>query len=191
MKEEKRLKIIDAARTELLRTGGSGFSLNQVLTNAGGSKTTLYTYFGGRDGLLKAVLLDVMNETFQQENSPLPSQPKPFLQFIARVTYKAVFSDEAIAIYRMAISEAPSSPELAKVFLQTGPQVARQMLSQSLKDFHRQKKLKVKDADMAADVFFGMILETPVLYCLLKLPLDDQEERIDEAVRVFLTAYSI
>lgn len=136
--------------------------------------------------------MDVMEETYKGDPPPTNlGQPKQFLTHMAKLSCKMVFNAEAISIYRMAVSEAMSSPDLAKKFFQTGPQVARQIMSQALKEFDKQKKLKVKNPDLAADMFFGLLIETPLLHHLLKLPfMQDEDARIEEVVRVFLTAYA-
>lgn len=191
-REAKRLNIIKAARAELLKTGGTSFSLNQVLSSAGGSKTTFYTYFGSREGLLQAVLSDVVTDSFKtDEKIDVSSTPRQILTRIALNTYSAVLSKEAVALYRMAIGEVKISPNLGRIFFNNGPMIARKLLSQVLKQFTEAKKLKVKNPDLAADIFFGMLLEGPLLNRMLVIPVkEDLDARIEESVRIFILAYS-
>lgn len=191
-RNSKKENIIKAARAELLKTGGTSFSLNQVLTAAGGSKTTFYSYFGSREGLLEAVLTDVVNDAFiNNEILQANSSPKTILTRIAQGTYDAVLSKEAIALYRMSIGEVKDSPALSKIFYENGPLVARKVLSGILKEFHDKKELKIKNTELAADIFFGMLLEGPLLNRMLLIPSkEDLEVRIDEVVRIFIAGHS-
>jgi AcrR family transcriptional regulator len=54
--DQKREQILRAAADLLLERGYAGVSVDEVVARAGGSKTNVYTYFGGKDGLFAAVM---------------------------------------------------------------------------------------------------------------------------------------
>jgi TetR/AcrR family transcriptional regulator, mexJK operon transcriptional repressor len=190
--EAKRRHLIQEARTELLKTGGTDFRLNQVLKAAGGSKTTLYTYFGGRDGLLEAVLRKSVAETLTSEKPPSEKSPKAILTALAMATYDVVFSPETLALYRMAIAESQNNPQLSKMFYESGPAVARKILGEVLADLQTKKVLQLDNLPLAADMFFGMLLEGPLMNRMLHLPRgkEDLSARAKLAVDLFLKAFS-
>lgn len=138
--ETKRQHLIKAARAELLRTGGTEFRLNQVLKAAGGSKTTLYSYFGGREGLLEAVLRETVEEFLPKADTVISQDPEIVLQEFAKATYRMVLRPETFALYRMAILESKSTPKLAKIFYKTGPAVARSALGDLLLKWNAEKE---------------------------------------------------
>ncbi|MFP5387387.1 MAG: TetR/AcrR family transcriptional regulator [Bacteriovoracia bacterium] len=192
-KAHKREHLIKEARLELIKTGGINFSMNNVLKAAGGSKTTLYTYFGGREGLMTEVLGQIVDESFSGRPEPGTTHvhPRIFLSDMAEKTFKVVLSKEALALYRMAICEAMTAPDLAKGFVTKGPAIARKVLTEVLREYDQNEELKIPDPELAADFFFGMLLEGPLLYSMLNIKVKkDLKGRTKEAVERFLKAYS-
>lgn len=188
----KRLHLIKEAKKELLRSNGTDFRLNQVLNSSGGSKTTLYKYFGGRDGLLEAVLREIVASMVPDGTKSAKKSPKEILLELALATYKVVLSPEALALYRMAIGEGKSAPKISRIFFETGPSVARKVLCGILEDLKSKDILDISDIPLAADFFFGMLLEGPLMREMLSLglPKEDLNKRAGKAVDVFVKAYS-
>lgn len=64
---QARDRILAAAREEVIARGILGMRVAQVAARAGCSITSMYRYFGSRDGLLAEVLLALYEETFESQ----------------------------------------------------------------------------------------------------------------------------
>ena len=53
---ERRAQLLEVAQKHLARDGRSGASYNQIIADAGLSKTSAYLYFDGREDLVRAVV---------------------------------------------------------------------------------------------------------------------------------------
>ena len=53
---EKQTNILHAAAEMFLERGFDAVSLDDILSRTGGSKTTLYSYYGGKEGLFAAIV---------------------------------------------------------------------------------------------------------------------------------------
>ncbi|MFZ9402478.1 MAG: TetR/AcrR family transcriptional regulator [Ilumatobacteraceae bacterium] len=63
---EARSRIIEAAREEVLNRGILGLRVANIARIAGCSITSMYRYFGSRDGVLAEVLLQLYEESFAE-----------------------------------------------------------------------------------------------------------------------------
>lgn len=64
-----RTVLLDAALTVLSRDGAESFTVRSVTEQAGCSTTGVYTYFGGKQGLVEAIFVDGF-ESFDRALSP-------------------------------------------------------------------------------------------------------------------------
>ena len=56
--EEKRLAILEAAKSVFLERGYGSASMAEVSARVGGSKQTLYSYFASKEDLFVAVMIE-------------------------------------------------------------------------------------------------------------------------------------
>src|ERR1700736_3251241 len=54
--EVRRSQILDAAAQVFLENGYGGATIDLVIERAGASKATVYSFFGGKDGLFAAIV---------------------------------------------------------------------------------------------------------------------------------------
>jgi len=60
---EVRLRILQVARAEFFAHGYSGFRMDDLATELGMSKKTLYVHFPGKDSIVRAVIDELFGET--------------------------------------------------------------------------------------------------------------------------------
>jgi AcrR family transcriptional regulator len=60
-------RVLEAARKEVVARGILGMRVARVAADAGCSITSMYRYFGSRDGLLAEVLLRIYEESFEEQ----------------------------------------------------------------------------------------------------------------------------
>jgi TetR/AcrR family transcriptional repressor of mexJK operon len=128
---------VEARTQELLQTAGALFlkngytktSLESIARAAHVAVRTIYVKFGGKAGLLHAVLADKRHRFFRSQ--PMQTDTRPFKEIVdefARNMYELLTSQEAVDMQRIVMAEAPTNPELAEAFWNGGPRQTREML---------------------------------------------------------------
>jgi TetR/AcrR family transcriptional repressor of mexJK operon len=128
-----------AARTnELIATAGHLFlehgymkvSLELIAREAHVAVRTIYVKFGGKAGLLQAVIEANRKRFFNLDQ--MDTDPRPLRTVItefSRLFHDLITAPLAMSMQRMVLAEAPANPELAKAYFDAGPHQVREMLA--------------------------------------------------------------
>jgi AcrR family transcriptional regulator len=191
--QERRDAILDAAREVFLERGFEGANLDQVIAKCGGSKRTLYAYFGNKSELFGAVVRDTSESMFDSLGAEIDDQRdlEAALKTIGRRYFAAVTRGTPLSLFRTVIREGPRFPELAQVFYQRGPQRAADKVDALLAQSEPGRRLPMRRRQVLAAHFFGLLREDRVFMpCILGLRTapDDREieDVVTQAVRIFL-----
>lgn len=129
--ETRMQELLSTAAHLFLQKGYSGVSLEMIAREAHVAVRTIYVKFGGKAGLLNAIIAGGRLRHFssmgdmQTDQRPLNQILGDFgLRFLELVSTPA-----AIELQRMVIAEARTNPELATAFHQAGPLQTRTMLT--------------------------------------------------------------
>lgn len=120
-RDSKRAAIVAAAKEVFFEEGYAGASMDQITTRSGVSKATVYAHFRSKDDLLLGVVEEVIR-SIRTRTAELPSGGdfREWLMQLGRIASSQLTSRDAIALQRLAISEAERFPEIARAFHQTG-----------------------------------------------------------------------
>lgn len=114
---KRKQEILEAARAVFLEHGYSGASIDAILARTGGSKETLYCYFGNKEGLLNALVENVAAQFSLTLDQPLAADDlEQGLLAIGRTFLPHILSAEALDCYRLLLAEAGRRPELGDLF---------------------------------------------------------------------------
>jgi AcrR family transcriptional regulator len=188
--EQRRRALLRAARDVFSKHGYEGASIEEVMRRVGGSKATLYTYFGNKEGLFLEVVREECDEFSRDLRIPAEADKdlEGTLIAIARRFLDMFIDSEALQLYRLIISEVVRFPDLARRFYEQGPRRSRQALGKYLRLQHEAGRINCPDAETAAAQFFELVL--PHLRCTLGLPPfpagQTRERHITSAVELFL-----
>lgn len=108
MVEETRAKLIQAARMAFAAKGYAAASMDDLTAEAGLTRGALYHNFGGKKGLLQAVIDQIDAEMLARLRSVQDRAENPWQGFL----------DEHIAFIEMALE-----PEIQRIMLLDGPAV--------------------------------------------------------------------
>ncbi|RAU23653.1 TetR family transcriptional regulator [Paramagnetospirillum kuznetsovii] len=188
----KREAILDAAQAAFLEDGYAATSMDGVALGACVSKATIYAHFASKDQLFAAVIQRrCERESVFQAPEGLPDARTALTQ-VARRLLGLLLSPEALAMYRVVVSESMRQPDLARAFYESGPAAGKAQIAEIMAELARRGALTLSDPWQATDMFIGMLRTDLFMRKLLGLPLrEDQspEQVIDTAVDIMMRAY--
>ncbi len=189
--QKKRQNIIAVATKLFFEQGYPETSLDQIIEQCGGSKQTLYRYFGDKKGILVEVVTQCTEEMetvfqFETDNEiPLAEQLTQFgYEYI-----NTLCSTELLSMYRIVVAESRHDKTLAEFFLSRGPQRFQHLLVDFLQFQVDQGRLRLDSPQLAATQLLGLIKGDYFLEALVGMPTPSEQEMkqyASKAVTCFL-----
>ena len=195
--EIRRESLLKAARDVFLECGFHGASIEEVVRRVGGSKASLYSYFGSKEGLFTDIIVMQCDEFMKNLAMPDKADPdiEQTLTEVSRRFLKVFLQPERRELFRIIVAEASRFPAFAKRFYENGPMRARRLLGNYLRLQHEAGVIDCPDPEFAASMFIEMTKATPHHRMLLGMTPyhdgHDMESHIAGAVRLFLHGVAI
>lgn len=190
--QKKQSKILEVAAELFLEHGYDAVSLDDILERVGGSKTTLYSYYGGKEGLFSAIVHANCTRVLQPllALDVINLDPRSGLTSIGEVFLSLVSDPKGQALYRMMVAEASRFPDLVAEFYKSGPNAIISKVKLNLEHWQRKGLLRNGHSETMAIQFIGIILgnfSTKTVLCL-SVPLSEQEIKqwVERGVTLFL-----
>ena len=193
----KREAIIAAARDLFIERGYDGVSMDAVVQQVGGSKASIYSYFGNKEGLFKAIIEDSCQKLLEplQSAEVMNLTPRAALTVLGHQFLSVVLAPKAIALHRLVIAQSPQFPELGKLFFEAGPAQACQGLEKYIKEQQRLGKLRKCNTSRATLEFYSMLHGIKHLQILVGVapPLTDEDvvNLVNDVVDTFLRGHGV
>ncbi len=195
--ELRREALLEAARAVFLERGYAAASIDDVVSRVGGSKATVYQYFGNKEGLFGAMVAGqceaFINEVAFPQGSEAPRSMKALEKTLIELGRRALtvfLKPERLALNRAMIAAAHQFPDLAERFYDAGPRRGIAALGAFFKAQHEAGMLHCPDPELAAIHFMDVVRAYPLLRSLLGLSPTPSGMSIDDfvrdAVRTFL-----
>ena len=171
--------LLDTAAELFIEVGFEATSLNELVARAGGSKSSIYTYFRDKEGLFIAVVDDMVDDLLVPLNRPLPLD-QPFtenLRELAGHTLDVLTSKKGMGLSRIVVTESTRIPAIGRHFFDHGPGHAMRQLANHLDSLTRAGRIQCEDPQLAAEAFWGMLLHRPMLegYCAVAKPMSKKK----------------
>lgn len=189
--ELRRAEILDAATQVFLESGYAGATIDLVVARAGASKATIYSFFGGKEGLF-AALVEARCERFLSAfpNVDLADVDVPVaLAQIGRWYMDAAMDPDNVALYRLILAEGVRFPELARTLHRSGTDRVSTHLAGILESWRKRGLVGVDDPELTAIQFLDAVRGDLQLRAVAGLPPDDLaaavERSVQNAVRIF------
>ncbi|WP_019499830.1 TetR/AcrR family transcriptional regulator [Pseudanabaena sp. PCC 6802] len=175
---QKQEQILRGAMQVFLEIGYAETSMDRVAAVAGVSKQTIYSHFGDKEGLFKALMERVTINRFRPffcNDEKLNGEPAIVLRQVAE-TFLTLKSDpEYLSLLRIIISESKRFPEFAKLYTQTVIERGRELLCRY---FDAHPELNFTDSEAIAQIFLGSlvsyVLAQEILYGKESIPLESE-----------------
>ena len=193
--EAKRVAILKAAEEVFREVGFERASMSEIRERIGGSKATLYNYFPSKEKLFFEVMYHSKSLELEAIVSDLNADADDLKQELLRFGQKllrVVYSPEAIAIRRLAISESGNS-EIGKVVFEQTAFPVEKKVADFLKKRMKTGTLRSADSRTAAMHLLSLLESELLQRALLGVITSVKPEAINGAVRraveVFLSGY--
>ena len=117
-------KLKKVAAELFLKRGYEGVTLDKIVEGAGGSKSTIYSEFGGKGGLF---LTSIESLCYAQANEPLTKidytglDLEESLKKLSFHILKLITAKRSVELHRLAIGEALNRPEVGEAWYTHGP----------------------------------------------------------------------
>ena len=157
--EIRRSEILDAATEVFLENGYGGATIDLVVERAGASKGTVYSFFGGKDGLFAAIVEERVERILAAFGDPevVHSDVRHALAHIAERYMEVVMSRDAVGFHRLIVAEGARFPELARTFYQLGPDRTNAHLAGMLSAWRERGLIRLDDPELAAVQFLNAV----------------------------------
>ncbi len=166
--KQRREMILSAALELFLKNGYENTSLGDIIAISGGSLSSVYSLFGGKDGLFHAIIERGVSEFVAgvrrgveaHENAEL----REFLTAFANAYVQMAFEHESLAIKRLIVSESfKQNMSVIKIFHEHGVIPLHAILTDYFARSPKTVGMSEEEANLAA-FRFCLILEEPIAY---------------------------
>jgi AcrR family transcriptional regulator len=182
--QTRRAQILDAATKVFVENGYGAATIDLVVSRAGASKATVYSFFGGKEGLFTAII----EERAERILAALPHvgidhvDVRTTLTEIGRRYMTVAMSPDAIGLYRLILAEGVRFPELARTFYRIGPERVSERVASLLRAWRRHRLIAVDDAYLAAVQFLDAVRGELHLRAVAGVPPNNLEDAIERNV---------
>jgi TetR/AcrR family transcriptional regulator, mexJK operon transcriptional repressor len=152
-------KILDAATELFLKVGYEHASIDAILVQSGGSKSTLYAYFPTKEDLFRSVIDSVVDNNDVGAALDVSSNARVVLMEFAVSRQRVVLSPRHRAVIGLVIAERERFPDLAQIYFQRGPAKSGRLLATYLDALKHREILAIDNAEEAAEFFVGMLFQ--------------------------------
>ena len=152
-------KILDAATELFLKVGYEQTSIDAILVQSGGSKSTLYAYFPTKEDLFRAVIDNVVDNSDLGAALDISANARVVLTEFAVSRQRVVLSPRHRAVLGLVIAERDRFPDLAQIYWERGPQRSGRQFVTYLEALRNREILAIDDAEEAAEFFIGMLFQ--------------------------------
>lgn len=179
---EKVEAVLTAARKLFLTLGYSTTTTDMVQKESGVSKATLYNCYDTKESLFAAVIeqeCQIFREVFT-EILPETKSLEKGLYSMGKAYLDVLVNAETLDFYRVMVSEAARFPELAKKFLEIGPQTTHALFTDFIHSHYI--KLNSEQADRFGAMFMSLLRGEMHTRCLLLVDYRPSESELNDHV---------
>lgn len=183
-REERRAAILKAASEVFFEAGYEGACIDAIVERVGGSKRTIYSEFGSKEGLFAEMIKENVRRALEAlaPDSITGHDLRSTLINVGQRLQKVLMSPPVLAQYRAIVHEGIRFPQLAAIFWESGPAMVVDRLTEVLERYRRRGELRVGDCRQAAGIFVAMIRDNAHLRTVLGLQSPPPPKECDKAI---------
>jgi TetR/AcrR family transcriptional regulator, mexJK operon transcriptional repressor len=188
MTEARRQEIVRKAATLFIEKGYANVTIDEIIKLVGGSKTTLYSCFGGKQQLFETVIrqpcIDMSLVVDVDANDDIETQ----LVQIGRRFLRSVLDPNIVELHRLMVSTGKTLPSVGAFFYEKGPNTAYSIVAKWIANHQAQGKLGGRNPRQLSVLFLDMLIGEHQL-ALLTSPRMSSPKAIDKTVRAAVSLF--
>lgn len=175
---ERCIALLESAAELFLEHGYDAVSLDDIVNHAGGSKASIYKYFGNKDGLFKAICDYRRDQFFKDICMPFNPDLLDFRNYLIQTLtnfQEHLNQPEKAAFMRLVLEQSQRNPEIARHIHEHGPKQIQMAIAKALETAHNKGILVCTNPIFSAQFYFG-ILRNIEWKILMGLPAEDSDQ---------------
>lgn len=182
---ERCVALLDSATELFLQRGFEAVSLDDIVNHAGGSKASIYKYFGNKDGLFKAICDYRRSLFFKDICLPFTiDQNTDFRSYLILNLvnfHKHIALPENAAFMRLVLEQTGRNPEIARHIHEQGPKHVQCSIAETLAQAHEYGLLFCEKPLFSAQFYFG-ILRNLEWRVLMGISIDENDQETNDYI---------
>jgi TetR/AcrR family transcriptional repressor of mexJK operon len=187
--EHRRERIVRLAAPLFLKKGYDNVSIDEIIGVVGGSKATIYAWFGGKEGLFEAVVRQECRDVTMAIHADATGSLEAQLTEIGQSFLAMVLSPPILEFHRLMVSIGRTFPEIGRLFYQTGPDSAYQIVATWIAKQQKEGRIIEEDPYRLAVLFLDMLIGEHQLSWLTSMPRAARRDKINETVRIAVKVF--
>jgi AcrR family transcriptional regulator len=157
--EARRRALLDAAWELFRERGIEATTVDEIIARAGGSRATIYSAFGDKDGLIETAVGENCAAFAQRMMAVLDGSEDPAatLTALARDLVSQIWTAEAKRIFGDFLTEGHRFPQVVDAFLGNGPCRLQARLARYLAGVRDRGQADIDDPELAARLFLDAL----------------------------------
>ena len=186
--EQRRERIVRLAAPLFLKNGYDNVSIDDIIDVVGGSKATIYAWFGGKEGLFEAVVRQECRDVTMAIHVDTSGSLEAQLTEIGRSFLAMVLSPPILEFHRLMVSIGRKFPEIGRLFYETGPASAYSIVATWIAKQQQDGRIGEDDPYRLAVLFLDMLIGEHQLSPLTGAARP-RRDKIDETVRLAVKVF--
>jgi AcrR family transcriptional regulator len=187
--DPRRERIVRMAAPLFLKKGYDNVSIDEIIGVVGGSKATIYAWFGGKEGLFEAVVRQKCDDVTLKIDTDIRGTLEDQLTRIGRSFLEMVLTPPIMEFHRLMVSIGRTFPEAGRLFFEGGPVSAYSIVAEWIATHQKDGKLIGEDPYRLAVLYLDMLIGEHQLGWLTSMPRAARKDRIEETVRLSVKVF--
>jgi AcrR family transcriptional regulator len=186
---QRRERIVRLAAPLFLKKGYDNVSIDEIIGVVGGSKATIYSWFGGKEGLFEAVVKQECRDVVMAIHADPSGSLEAQLTEIGHSFLTMVLSPPILEFHRLMVSMGRTFPETGRLFYETGPASAYGAVADWIARQQKDGRIVEEDPYRLAVLFLDMLIGEHQLSWLTGMPRAARRDKVDETVRLAVKVF--
>lgn len=187
--------LISVAGELFLERGFDGVAVDDLIARVGGSRSNIYSHFGGKEGLFQEAMTALCAEVAKplEHLNIAQAEPSTVLPVLGQRLLKSALSPRTLALHRLLVNEGRRFPQVAQAMWEVSYGKAIRILAEWIAGQQRfgHGLSNVVPAQALAEHFISLVAAHAKLLAasgLRSTPLSESEidDIVSHAVRTFL-----
>jgi AcrR family transcriptional regulator len=186
---QRRERIVRLTTPLFLKKGYDNVSIDEIIGVVGGSKATIYAWFGSKEGLFEAVVRRKCEDVTLAIDIDAGGSLEKQLTRIGLSFLEMALSAPILEFHRLMVSIGRTFPQAGRLFFETGPVSAYSIVAAWIEKHQNDGQLIDEDPYRLAVLFLDMLIGEHQLGWLTGMPRTAHRKRIEATVRISVKVF--